>query len=307
MVDSRSFSGGPGRAEAAPLVSIVTPCLNSGRYIEETIRSVLNQDYPSIEYLVMDGGSGDGTHEILERYRGRLQYFSAPDDGQAAAINRGFQLSRGEIFAFLNADDTYLPGAVRAAVRSLAEHPDMGVVYGEAYHVSESGQTIGRYPTRAFDPEHLRQQCFICQPAAFLRRGVFEAAGMLDPTLQFALDYDLWIRIARRWPMLKIDPYLATSRMHTSNKTLGQLPGVFQEVFSVFRRHYDYIPCNWVYGYSDYLITGKPSVLRAPRPSPANLFLCTLLGAWYNRRHLLHYSTDLVRTATRSRSCPDLW
>ena len=294
-------------SETKPLVSIVTPCLNAGRFLEETIRSVLAQDYPSIEYLVMDGGSTDESREILERYGGRLQYCSGPDDGQAAAVNRGFLLSRGSIFAFLNADDTYLPGAVSAVVRSMAEHPDVGVVYGEAYHVTEAGQTIGRYPTRAFRREGFRQQCFICQPAAFVRREAFQAAGLLDPTLHFALDYDLWIRMARSCSMLKIDTYLATSRMHRNNKTLGQLRDVFREVFGVLRRHYDYIPCNWLYGYSDYLVTGEAPVFRTPRPSPANLALCFLLGAWYNRRHPLWYGKDLLRTASRTRTCPDLW
>src|SRR6187551_228084 len=112
-----------------PLVAIVTPSLNAAAYIERTIGSVLQQDYPHIEYLVMDGGSSDATLEILGRFEGRLQYVSRPDGGQAAAVNRGFAQTRGEILAFVNADDTLLPGAVTTAVHTFANRPDVSVVY----------------------------------------------------------------------------------------------------------------------------------------------------------------------------------
>src|SRR5579871_3122093 len=110
-----------------PLVSIVTPSLNMGRFLEETILSVLEQDYPHVEYLVMDGGSSDGTLETLRRYDGRLRYISAPDSGQADAVNRGFAQTSGPIFAFLNADDTYLPGALSAVVQAFQDHPEAAV------------------------------------------------------------------------------------------------------------------------------------------------------------------------------------
>jgi glycosyltransferase involved in cell wall biosynthesis len=289
-------------AEAEPLVSIVTPCFNSARFLEETIQSVLSQDYPHIEYLVMDGGSSDGTLEILERYRGRLRYVSEPDRGQADAINRGFRMTRGPIFSFLNADDTYLPGAISTVVRHMQAHPEAGVVYGEGYHISAIGETISRYPTQPFDPERFERQCYICQPASFLRREVFEAVGMLNPQLDFALDYDLWIRVARRFPMLKIDEYLARSRMHPENKTLGQLNEVFQEVIAVLQRHYGYVPCNWLYGYSEYLISGRDPVFRTARPSLANVGLCVLLGMYYNKLHPLRFASDLYQTAAQVRT-----
>jgi len=289
-------------SEREPLVSIVTPCYNTARFLEETICSVLSQDYPYIEYLVMDGGSTDGTREILERYRGRLRYISAPDHGQADAINRGFHLSRGSIFAFLNADDTYLPGAVATAVQNMVNRPDAGVVYGEAYHVGEFGQVIARYPVRPFDPAGLRLRCYICQPASFMRRWAFESAGMLDPQLHFALDYDLWIRIARQHTMLKIDQYLATSRIHPHNKTLRSLRSVFREVCAVLQKHYGYVPCNWLYGYGDYLLTGRNPMFEPPKPTLANLGLCFLLGSYYNPRHLLRYWKDMAATARSLRN-----
>ncbi|MGH9665352.1 MAG: glycosyltransferase, partial [Bryobacteraceae bacterium] len=113
-----------------PRVSVVTPCLNAARYLEETILSVLAQDYAPVEYIVIDGGSTDNTPEILERYKHRLRYESRPDSGAADAINRGFTLASGDIFAYLNADDTYLPGAIAAAVRAFDENAGAAVVYG---------------------------------------------------------------------------------------------------------------------------------------------------------------------------------
>jgi glycosyltransferase involved in cell wall biosynthesis len=123
----------------SPLVTIVTPTLNMGHFLEETIQSVLSQDYPHIEYIVIDGGSTDQTLDILERYRGQLQFYSAPDGGTADAINRGFRKARGAIWTYLNADDTYLPGAVSTAVCRLLEKPDIAGIYGDAYWVNEEG------------------------------------------------------------------------------------------------------------------------------------------------------------------------
>lgn len=277
-----------------PLVSIVTPSLNMGGFIEQTLLSVLEQDYPRIEYIVMDGGSTDNTLSILEKYKDRLRMVSQPDGGTTDAVNRGFLLSRGSIFAFLNADDTYLPGAVSTAVRCLLERPDIGVVYGEGFHTDCAGRVVGRYPTLPFDPERFRTQCYICQPAAFMRREVYEESGMMDPALHFAIDYDLWIRVARRYRMLKIDEYLATSRIHGGSKTVKDLEPVYKGAFHVLKKHYDYIPCNWLFGYCHYLLTGKDTVFAAPRPNPLNAGLTLLVGSWYNRRHLLRYWKDMA-------------
>ena len=127
-----------------PLVSIVTPSYNHGRYIEETIQSVLNQDYPNLEYLVIDGGSSDNTVEILKKYEGRLTWISEKDRGQADAINKGFRMANGEILAWLNSDDTYLPGAVQHSVRYLEAHSEVAMLYGEGYHIDAEGEFIER-------------------------------------------------------------------------------------------------------------------------------------------------------------------
>ena len=158
-------------SEDRPLVSIVTPSYNMARFLEEAIQSVLSQDYPNIEYIVIDGGSADATLDILRRYEGRLRYVSEPDRGQTDAINKGFRLSRGSVFAFLCADDAYLPGAVSTAVRHMLANSGHAGIYGEGYLIDENGTNLGRYPTRKRSPpELLKAECFICQPAAFLWR-----------------------------------------------------------------------------------------------------------------------------------------
>ena len=280
-----------------PLVSIVTPCLNMGRFLEETIRSVLDQDYPHLEYLVMDGGSRDETLDILRKYEGRLRYVSEPDDGQADAVNRGFGRTTGAIFAFLNADDTYLPGAVSAAVAALAKNPEAGVAYGDAWLVAEDGSRLRRYPVEPFDPVNLARRCYICQPAAFFRRDVFAAAGMLDAALRFAHDYDLWIRIARLRPMVKVDRYLATSRLHSGAKTMAETGPAMRETIEVLQRHYGYVPYNWLYGYGHHRLTGQALALEPPRAALSSACFSLALGARYNWRHPLRYCRDILATA----------
>lgn len=273
-----------------PLISIVTPCLNARRFIEETIESVLTQDYPRIEYIVMDGGSTDGTLAVLERYRGRLQYVSSPDGGAADAINRGFMRSSGAIFGWLNADDTYLPGAVRSAAHWLATAPEAAVVYGEGIWVDERGTAIGRYPTMApYNPAMLARECCICQPAAFIRRQAFDAAGWLDPTLHVAFDYDLWIRLSRQSHFAAMPESLATSRMHRANKSLGQRRLMFQECMGLLRRHYGYVPVHWVYGYLSFLCDGRDQYFNALRHSMPVYLASLLAGSYYNYRHLWRY------------------
>ena len=282
---------------SCPLVSIVTPCWNAERFIEETVRSVLCQDYPAIEYVVMDGGSTDRTLEIVARYADRLRYISGPDGGQSAAINRGFDLTRGEIFAFLNADDIYLPGAVSSAVAAFERQPDAAVVYGDATYIDEAGRTIGRYPVEAFTPERLARRCIVCQPAAFLRRQAFADVGRLDERLRYALDYDLWIRLSRRYPLVRFDSLVAGARLHGAAKTVGQMSAAMRDTMAVLRRRYGYVSYNWIYGYSHHLLTGQSLAMETPGFSPVSAALSFFIGLRYNWRHPLCYCRDIVSTA----------
>src|SRR5271165_7220284 len=248
-----------------PLVSVITPSFQAARFIEWTIKSVLGQDYPRVEYLVMDGGSTDGTLAILEPYRDRLSWFSGPD-GAAAAINSGFARTRGSIVAWINADDAYEPGAISAAVAGLAQAPDAAAVYGEGVWIDEYDGLLGQYPTAMpFDAAGLAYECFLCQPAVFMRREALQAAGGMDAHLH---DYDLWIRLSRVGPFVLIPVRLARSRMHRENKTLCARKQVFQENIRVLRRHYGYVPVKWVYGYLSFLRDGRDQFFEPLRSRP---------------------------------------
>ena len=272
-----------------PLVSIVTPSFNMAGFIEEAIQSVLGQDYPNIEYIVIDGGSTDGTLDILRKYAGRLRYVSEPDRGQTDAINKGFRLSRGRIFAFLCADDTYLTGAVGSAVRHMLEHPDHAGIYGEGYLIADNGKNLGRYPTKDFDPDLLQSECFICQPAAFLWRQAFVDAGLMDVSLHCGLDYDLWIRLAKRHTLLKIDEYLANSRMHYGSKTLRQRADVFKASIDVLKAHYGYAPFSHIYGYCSALVDRRDGFFEPVPPSLFKYALALVYGSYRNPRRLSRY------------------
>ena len=280
-----------------PLISIVTPSFNMAGFIEQTIHSVLEQDYPNIEYLVMDGGSTDGTLEILKRYAGKLRYVSEPDSGPTEAINKGFQLTHGSIFTFLNADDTFLPGAVSAAVQALAEDPSAGVVYGDAWFIAEDGSRTAPYPVENFDPKNLERRCFICQPASFIRREVYSASGMLDPNRNCALDYDLWIRIAQKYRMKKIDRFLANSRIHEGSRTVYEMGPAMLATIEVLQKYYGYVPFNWLYGYCHYRRTGQRLAIERPRPSWMSALMSIAYGARYNWKSPLRYSRDIISTA----------
>ncbi len=205
-----------------PLVSIVTPSYNQAQFLEATIRSVLSQDYPCLEYIIVDGGSTDGSLEIIQKYADRLAWWvSEPDRGQTDAINKGFAHAHGEIFAWLNSDDTYEPDAVRGAVQFLLEHPQVGMVYGDANFIDEEGRVIGKFDARQTDYRRLRRgYVHIPQQAAFFRASLWHQIGPLDPSFYFAMDYDLWVRIAARAPIVYVPRTWANFRLHLHGKTL---------------------------------------------------------------------------------------
>jgi hypothetical protein len=210
-----------GPAGTAPLVSVVTPSFNQAAFLEQTILSVVTQDYPNLEYLVMDGGSTDGSLEVLHRYAPRLaSWASGPDGGQAAAVNAGFGRASGEILGWLNSDDTYEPGAVRAAAAALAAHPDADGLYGDCAFVSPAGDVIRVFRGRPFDlAEYVTTEGFIHQPTVFLRRRVLDRVGMLDASLQFCMDRDYWLRMAPVCRWLYLPERLARFRVHPTAKT----------------------------------------------------------------------------------------
>jgi glycosyltransferase involved in cell wall biosynthesis len=223
----------------APLVSIVTPSFNQAAFIEATIESVLAQDYPQIEYLIVDGGSTDGTLDILRRYGGRVRWISEPDGGQADAINKGFRLTRGMVLAWLNADDVYALQAVSRAVRTLQAHPQAALLYGRAEFIDRAGRRIGPCThVEPFDLQRLIHQIdFIVQPATFFRRESFMQVGELDTSLRYCLDYDLWIRLALRYPVHYLPEVLAHARIYPETKTASGGMERLDEIEHMIRRY----------------------------------------------------------------------
>ncbi len=204
-----------------PRIAVVTPSYNTGRHIGAAIRSVLDQDYTNLDYLVMDGGSTDNSVDVLKSFGDRLRWVSQKDNGQADAIYRGFQQTTGEILTWLNSDDTYAPGAFRAVAEFFGANPDIALVYGDATYTDADGSLIG--PCVHVEPYNPRRlfyySDYIVQPAAFFRRSAYEAVGGIDPTLHFAMDYDLWIRIAMRFKVAYLPRRLADFRWLYDNKT----------------------------------------------------------------------------------------
>jgi glycosyltransferase involved in cell wall biosynthesis len=225
--------------EHQPLISIITPSLNQRRFIEATIDSVLSQDYPHIEYIVVDGGSTDGTLEVLAKYEGRLRWISEPDRGQSDAINKGFRLAKGEIVAWLNSDDTYMPGAVRAAVDHLVAHPDCAMVYGDGYLIDEEGRVTRRFPaTEPFDLWKLVYVIdYILQQSAFFRREAVEGVGYLDEQLHWGMDWDLFIKIGKRFRVDYLPRPMANLREYGTAKTFSGGSQRLSELVSVMHRH----------------------------------------------------------------------
>ena len=227
-----------------PRFCIVTPSYNTGRYIGAAVRSVLDQDWPEVDYVVMDGGSTDGTVEVLESFGPRLKWVSAKDDGQSDAINRGFaRVGSGdpdEILGWLNSDDTYAPGAFRAVADFFAAHPHVDLVYGDATYTDPHGRHIARcvHVERYSKHRLFHYGDFIVQPAAFFRRRAFQAVGGIDASIHWAMDYDLWLRIAANGFRIAYLPnVLARFRWLAENKTATGGWGRLDEIVHILRRH----------------------------------------------------------------------
>lgn len=222
-----------------PTVSIVTPSFNQARYLEATIQSVLSQDYPRIEYILVDGGSTDGSLEIIKKYSDQLAWWvSEKDRGQTDAINKGFAHAKGGIFAWINSDDTYEPRAVGQAVRYFLDHPEVGMLYADCNYINEAGQVIGRFPAAQTDLALLRRgYVHIPQQTMFFRADLWNQIGPLDPSFYFAMDYDLWTRIAARAEMRYLAGQVwANFRIHTSGKTIAADDRCWPEMLRVHYR-----------------------------------------------------------------------
>jgi glycosyltransferase involved in cell wall biosynthesis len=222
-----------------PLISIVTPSYNQRHYIEQMLNSVRQQDYPHIEHIVIDGGSTDGTIEMLKEAEPHLTWLSEPDSGQAAALNKGFALAKGEIFSWLNCDDLYTPGAIRAVAEYFMTHQEVMLLYGDALAIDARNSSYGlRVNVKPCDYDALVQRGdFIVQPAAFWRTSLWHQLGPLNETLHYALDYEYWMRAARRYKLHYVPLCLAHERLHEGAKTSkGHLKRI-NELYTVAKQY----------------------------------------------------------------------
>ena len=226
-----------------PRISIITPSYNQGQFLEETIRGVLDQGYPNLEYMIIDGGSTDDSVEIIRKYADRLAYWvSEPDRGQSHAINKGFQRATGDILVWLNSDDVYLPGTLHTVGRFFVEHPDVDMVYGDQIEIDEAGQVLRALRSLNFNRwVLLARGMSVSQPASFIRRQVYEQVGGPDEALYWNMDYDYVLRIAFSGHKIKrIAQPLARFRLHSTSKTVTGAVGEgghWKSMEEIQRRH----------------------------------------------------------------------
>jgi glycosyltransferase involved in cell wall biosynthesis len=217
-----------------PLVSIITPSYNQAAFLEQTLRSVLDQDYPNLEYLVVDGGSDDGSVEIIKRYESRLAWWvSEKDRGQAEAINKGLARAKGDYVTWLNSDDFYLPGAIRSAVEVLQARPETALVYGDVLAVDATGKVTKVLRYANWGLEGLMGFNIIGQPAVFMRRSALERAGTLDLSYHYLLDHQLWLRVAQQGAMQYVPQQWAAARFHSQSKNVAASANFGKEAYRI--------------------------------------------------------------------------
>lgn len=221
------------------VVSIVTPSFNQAPFLRAAIESVLSQDYPHIEYIVLDGGSSDGSVDILREHGGRLSWESGADRGQADALAKGFARAKGSILGWLNADDILFPNTLSQAVAYLDSHPAVALVYGDAVYLDADGREL--MPCRQVRPFDLRRlrywSDYIVQPSAFFRRAVYEEVGGIDRDLHWSMDYDLWLKIANRHGVGHVPCVWSGYRVQDAGKTVTGGFARLAEVEALARRH----------------------------------------------------------------------
>lgn len=220
---SRRLSDRMADGSAWPKISIVTPSYNQGQFLEETIRSVLLQEYPNLEYIVVDGGSTDGSVRVIEKYAQWLSYWvSEPDRGQAEAVNKGLRMAGGDLIGWLNSDDLYEPDVLGDVARAFAQNPGTSVVFGDCYFVDENNKTTGVLAAidQPFDRKlQLWRGWNVPQPSTFVRREVLSRIGLLDESLDYVVDYDWFLRISRSYSFLHTGRVMSRYRIHGGSKT----------------------------------------------------------------------------------------
>jgi glycosyltransferase involved in cell wall biosynthesis len=223
-----------------PLITVVTPSFNQARFLEDTLRSVVSQGYPRLEYIVIDGGSTDGSVDIIRRYESHLRYWvSEPDRGQSHAINKGLGMARGDVVAWLNSDDTYLPETLSRVGALFAQRPDVDLVYGDFVYTDVAGRPMRtRHVFSHMAYESLLYHDYLGQPAVFFRRSLFEMIGPLDEALHYCMDWELFLRMWRVCKPVHMPVVLATYRLdHAAKSNAEDTAAALAAAHLVQRRH----------------------------------------------------------------------
>lgn len=206
-----------------PKISVITPSYNQASFIKQTIESVISQDYPNLEYIVIDGGSDDGSVEIIKSYKDKLSYWvSETDNGQAHAVNKGLKVATGDIIGWLNSDDIYLPGTLKKVARYYQELPDADVIYGNHVVTTQGGDFLWTKKELPFSLRRLEHHSYMSQPATFFKASVVEKCGILDEQLHFLLDWEYFIRLGKKCKFTHVSDVFATYRLHKVAKTAIQ-------------------------------------------------------------------------------------
>lgn len=246
-------------------LAVVTPSFNQGAFLERAMRSVLDQGYPNLEYVVCDSCSADQSAEVLGRYSDRVRAMIERDRGQADAVNKGITATSGDVIGWLNSDDTYRPGALPTVAAYFNQYPDVDVMYGDANLIDADDQIVGRYYTEPWNAARLPHRPFMCQPAVFFRRRMVDRFGLLDPTLQYTLDYEYWLRLARGGARFVYLPFtLASARVHAETKTNTQGTRLFEELNDMLPRYLDKIPDEWILTHTHAILRGRPGSTAVP-------------------------------------------
>ncbi len=233
-----------------PTISIITPSYNQAHFLESTIKSVLNQDYPNLDYWIIDGGSSDGSINIIKKYDSRLKWLSEKDSGQAAAINKGLKRCSGEILGYLNSDDSLEPNSLFTVADFFKNHGETDFLIGRAHEINKSGHVISNYPVNPMDWSKPQPTCSIAQPAVFWRRRVYEKIGGFNEDLHYVMDYEYWLRGALAGFTFKhTNTYLGNTRYHDLTKTSTAQVHVAREMIQVQRQYYGKVHEDWLLHY----------------------------------------------------------
>lgn len=305
---------------AEPKISIVTPSFNQGQFIEETIRSVLLQKYKNFEYIIMDGGSSDNTLEIIQKYKDNIAYWaSEPDRGQTHAINKGLALATGDIIAYLNSDDIYLPDTFIEVVHFFNQNPDIDMLYGDLVHIDKQSNIIDIMRCDTLDQDKLFSfHYYFPQASVFLRKGIIQKIGFFDENLHLNMDYDYWIRLSFDGKMAHIPRTLACARLYPEAKSQFFSQNYLQENLIILNKYEDRIKTLknadvmlshsyasvYYYGGVSYIKGGKFSLgLKCIRKAVQFkktilidiVFIYAIICGFFGEKHIYHIVSKTLR------------